>query len=133
MELNPNFKRLPSGWEKTLASEYLEGASDVEVRAKLRMTQGVWDSLYGDPVNTQFREVVDFGHILSKAWWMSKARKNLHDKTFNANLWLMVMKNQFGWSEKTTFTTKEVTELSDDELMERIKELNKKVDKAHKA
>lgn len=131
--MNPNLAKLPQGWEQIIAKEYTEGASDVEVRAKLRMTQGVWDSLYDDMVNTQFREIVDFGRVLSKAWWMSKARENLSSRNFNGNLWLMVMKNMFGWSEKTTISTKEPSDLSHDELMSRISEVQKKLEKAHKA
>lgn len=131
--MNPNLQKLPKGWEKLLADEYQVGASDTEVRAKLRMTQGVWDSLYNDSVDTQFREIVDFGHTLGKAWWLTTARHSLFRKDFNTPLWLGVMRNQYGWSEKPTITTQVPSDLSDDELRERIKSINAKLSKADKA
>ena len=36
-------KTLPNGWEKTAFALYLEGASDVEIRAELDISQGLWD------------------------------------------------------------------------------------------
>lgn len=131
--MNPNLTKLPKGWEGILADEYLSGASDVEVRARLRMTPALWDSLMSDPTSSDFKATVDFGRMLSKAWWMSKARKNLDNKAFNANLWFMVMKNQFGWSEKTMTTTKEAVDLSADELDERVTAALAKWKKAVKA
>ena len=97
------------------------------------MTPALWDSLMSDPTSSDFKATVDFGRMLSKAWWMSKARKNLDNKAFNANLWFMVMKNQFGWSEKTMTTTKEAVDLSADELDERVTAALAKWKKAVKA
>lgn len=114
--MNSNFGKLPKGWEETVAKAYAEGYSDTEVKALLRMTNGIWDSLYNDPVESSFRQIVEFGRTLSKAWWIGKARKNIENRQFNAALWYMVMKNQFGWSDKTTTTVKEGPELSADDL-----------------
>ena len=127
--MNLNYEKLPKDWQKILANKYLEGASDVEVRAELRMTDGVWDSLYGDPTSSEFREIVDFGHTLAKAWWLAKARTNLTNRNFNTALFTAVMKNQYGWSDKSTLVTKTAADLSDDELNERIKEVYKKLGK----
>lgn len=125
--------RLPSGWAKVVSVAYLEGASDVEVRAELRITKKLWDHLYHDPVSSEFKEIVDFGRMLSKAWWMSQARMNLKERSFNANLWHTYMKNMHGWSEKTTVTTKEASDLSGDQLDERIAEAFKKFAKVVKS
>ena len=133
MPAKTGLERLPKSWAGIVAGEYLDGASDVEVRAKLRMTRKLWDTLYNDPETTEFREVVDFGRMLSHAWWVGKARENLHTKTFNANLWLSYMKNQFGWSEKSTTTTKTSDMMTNDELDSRIKEVVEKYKKVVKS
>ena len=131
--MNPNLKKLPKGWEKILAEEYSNGASDVEVNASLKMTTGLWDILYNDATESEFKQVVDFGRMLAKAWWMRQARENLKSRTFNANLWDKMMTNMYGFSSKTTVQTKEVQEMSGDELDQRIREATKKFAKAHKA
>lgn len=117
---NPNLAKLPQGWEKILAEEYTVGASDVEVMARLRMTVGMFDELYSDPTSSHFKQVVDFGRMLSKAWWYRQGRVNLTKREFNGNLWYQIMKNRYGWSEKTTTTTKEAEEMSSEELEKRI-------------
>lgn len=124
--------RLPSGWAKTVSTAYLNGASDVEVRAELRVTKKLWDHLYNDPISSEFKEIVDFGRMLSKAWWMAQARTNLKDRQFNANLWHTYMKNMFGWSDKTEITTKDSESLTSDELDQRIDQAMKKFAKVVK-
>lgn len=124
--------RLPNGWEHTISQEYLSGASDVEIRAKLRITKKFWDILMSDPETIEFREIVDFGRMLSKAWWMGQARENLNERTFNSTLWYTYMKNMFGWSERTTTTTKTAEDMTGDELDARIEEALKKFRKVHK-
>jgi hypothetical protein len=131
--MNKNYEKLPKGWETIVSKEYESGASDVEVKASLRMTSGVFDSLYNDPVTTNFRQIVDFGRMLAKAWWMRQARVGLRDKTLNANLWYMVMKNQYGYSDKTTVSTKDAVDLSDDELNDKLVQAVAKFTKTHKA
>lgn len=131
--MNPNYSKLPENWARIIGEQYEKGASDVEVRAVLRMTNGMWDSLYNDAVDGSFKEVVDFGRMLSKAWWQTQARSNLQNRQFNANLWFMVMKNQFGWSDKTTVATKDTSSFTEDELNEKLKAALAKFDKTHKA
>jgi hypothetical protein len=115
-----NIKYLPDGWEEIVGREYKEGASDVEVRAKLHMTESLWLSLYNDPESSAFREVVDVGRMLAKGWWLEVGRKALRDRAFNAALWHMNMKNRYGWSDKTEIHTKDAHELSSDELDEAV-------------
>jgi len=131
--VNSNYEKLPKGWEAVVSKEYESGASDVEVKAKLRMTTGVFDSLYNDPVTTNFSQIVDFGRMLAKAWWQHEARSNLKNRQFNANLWYMVMKNQYGYSDKTTVSTKDANDLTDDELNEQLRAQVAKFNKTHKA
>ena len=130
--MNTNLAKLPPDWAKTLSSLYEVGAADVEVRAALRMTKGLWDSLMQDATDSDFRSIVEFGRMLSHAWWLTQGRINLNKRTFNANLWFMIMKNQHGYSDKTTTTTKEAADMSSDELDQRVEEAMKKYNKVVK-
>lgn len=116
-----NTKHLPEGWETIIGTEYMEGASDTEVRAKLRITESLWQSLYNDPQASAFREIVDVGRMLAKGWWLRAGRKALRDKAFNANLWHMNMKNRYSWSDKTEVSTRIAEDMSADELDEAVK------------
>lgn len=86
---------------KDVSDAYEKGASDPEVMKILRITQSKFDDLYSDSSQDGFRRMIDVGRMMSKAFWFELARKNLHDKTFNTALWLFVMKNRFGWAEKS--------------------------------
>jgi hypothetical protein len=121
-----NTKNLPTGWQKIVGTEYKEGASDTEVRAKLRITESLWQSLYNDPQGSAFREIVDIGRMLAKGWWMREGRKALRDKGFNQALWYMNMKNRYSWSEKTETSTRVGQDMSSDELDEAVKAAVKK-------
>ena len=116
-----SIKVLPKGWEQVVATEFKEGASDTEVRAKLRITLSLWQSLYNDPQASSFREVVDIGRMLAKGWWLEQGRKALRDRAFNANLWHMNMKNRYSWSDKTEVSTRIAEDMSSDELDEAVK------------
>ena len=109
-------KNLPKGWAETLAEMYSEGASDTEIRAELKITKSLWDSMYTDAMSSMFQEVVDFGRMLSNAWWLKHGRKQLFNKQFNSPLWLMNMKNRFGWSDRTESQTKSVVGMDSEEL-----------------
>lgn len=85
-------------WLKIVTEAYQEGYSDVEVCRELRITLKQFSKLYTD--NDKFAELIDFGRMLSHAWWMEKARRNLNDRAFNTSLYVMVMKNRYGWAEK---------------------------------
>lgn len=123
---NPLLAKLPEDWQKTVMAEYRAGASDYEVMATLNMTKGLFDKLYNDPTTGVFKEVVDFGRLMRKAWWYRQGREGLTSRQFNGNLWYTYMKNCFGWSEKTTTTTKEAEDLTEEELNQRIEEALKK-------
>jgi len=132
MTVGPLLTKLPKNWEEVLTSEYMSGASDYEVMATLRMTKGLFDKLYSDPTTGIFKELVDFGRLMAKAWWYRQGREGLTTRNFNGNLWYNVMKNRFGWSEKTTTSTKESEDLTAEELDARIDEALKKFRKVVK-
>ena len=93
---------------------------------ELALSPGSWEVLYNDVLESDFRELVDFGRLLSHAWWESQGRINLRNKQFNAALWTINMKNRFGWSEKTeqSMTNLDYGNMDSDTLLKEIKELN---------
>jgi hypothetical protein len=126
--------KLPQGWPEKMATMYAVGASDVEIRADLKITTAMWDRLYDNIEESAFREVVDFGRMLSQAWWMTQGRINLDSRAFNANLWLMNMKNRFGWSEKTEIReTKDIQGMDTDRLDTYIRKALAKAGKSIKS
>lgn len=121
---------LGGDWKEVVIREYSEGASDSEVRAELSVTYKLWQDLLLD--DTDFREVVTLGRMLSKAWWLKEGRKNLYNKGFHAFLWYKNMQNRFGWSERQTTNVDDMDsspedmddEAIDDKLNEMLKSMN---------
>jgi len=102
---------LPDGWQDLLLELYIEGASDVEVKAEVYNMRGsfsndLWDRWIND--EAQFSETIKTGKLLSEAWWHKSGRKNLSNKEFNFTGWYMNMKNRFGWKDNSSIdhTTK---------------------------
>lgn len=122
-------QKLPTDWAEVVSSGYLKGMADVEIRRELKITKGLWDALYNDVESHSFREIVNIGREYAQAWWLTKGREALHDKSFNANLWHMNMKNRYGWSDKTTIETKDVAEMSRDELLASLEKLGPRLKK----
>lgn len=78
---------------------YEGGYSDVEICRILKITQKKFDLMYND--NPSFREMVDIGRAMSKAWWYAKGRENIDNTKFNTTLWAFNMKNRYAWADKT--------------------------------
>jgi hypothetical protein len=115
-------------WRKTLVDLYDQGASDVEVMRALRLSPSAFEALAKDQLESDFGELVAFGHTLSKAWWMQQGRTNLHTKGFQTSLYTINMKNRFGWSEKQEISQGEAefSNMSDEDLQKKIETLRKK-------
>lgn len=92
---------------------YTKGASDVEMCRILKMRPSDFEAKYNS--DKHFRELIDIGRMMRKAYWMDIGRQNLFNPKFNRNLWLDFMKNEFGWAEKSEVKTTE-REKSMDEL-----------------
>lgn len=88
-----------SNWVETMMKVYQEGGSDVEVCKELRCSLRKYNELCTS--NQKFSELVEYGRLMSQAWWMEQARKALMNRQFNTTLWAFVMKNRFGWADKT--------------------------------
>lgn len=109
-----------STWGEVLTREYSEGADDIEVMAALCINRKTFDHRYNtEPV---FRELVDIGRLRSAAWWRNVARKNLLNRNLNTPAWSFVMKNRFGWTEKSEAVNIEAPskQYTDDELRQQI-------------
>jgi hypothetical protein len=115
-------KKVPE-WVSQVRELYANGASDIEVCRELKITQRKFDSLYDDPDNIGFRELVDYGRTMAKAFWYEQARKALRDKSFNSTVWMFVMKNRYGWAEKSESLERSdipANQLSLEEMQQRL-------------
>lgn len=89
---------LPKNWKEKIMGLKKEGASDVEVRAELGISQDLWDRFKKEI--EEFSLTIKKGDDLCEAWWEKKGRTNLENRQFNAVLWYMNMKNRFGWKDR---------------------------------
>lgn len=96
-------KDLPGGWQDTIMSLMEEGASKVEVKANLRISNDLFDRLIKE--EPLFSETVKRGEQLSQAWWERQGRVNLKNREFSPVLWYMNMKNRFGWRDKSEISS----------------------------
>lgn len=98
-------------WYNDILDLYMEGGSDVEVRALMIQKMGresfsfdLWDRWLKE--EQEFSETVKMGRTLSEAWWVKQGRKyltaNSMPETIKMNYtgWYMNMKNRFKWSDK---------------------------------
>lgn len=97
---------------------YEAGANDIEIMEIMKLTPGKFREVYEN--NPNFRDAVDLGRVMSQAWWLKTGRKNLSNKTFNTSLWAFNMKNRFGWAEKTDNTNQDTTELTTEQMADKL-------------
>lgn len=107
-----------TNWAEVIQEEYSSGASDAEVAAVLRLTEASFEKNYREiPL---FKQLVDLGRQLSKAWWYKQGRTNLSNKMFNTALWNFNMKNRHGWAEKSETLVEDKKEESLEEMQAKI-------------
>ncbi len=116
-------------WRKTVLSLYVQGVSDKEIMRELKLSKGSWDTLYENILDSDFQELVDFGRLMAQAWWESQGRIHLRSKGFNTGLYSFMMKNRFGWSERTAeiVTSLDYENKDSEALLKEITDLNKKM------
>ncbi len=115
---------LPKNWVITIAEQYAIGASDEEVCASLKISMTRFKSYYSADPN--FRQAVDDGRGVAKAWWLAEGRKNLHNKQFNYTGWFQNMKNRYGWADKSEVTdpsARPIEQQSDEDLQKNVEKL----------
>lgn len=106
-------------WAKDILSWYQEGMFDVEVAAKLEIP--IKEFYRQMQESAAFGRLVEYGRTLCEAYWVSKARTNLNNKSFNTTPWMFVMKNQFNWADKTEQVSEgSASTMNLDELRQRI-------------
>lgn len=114
-------------WVAKSQKAYEEGASDVEVCAIIGITETKFHELYQK--HTAFKNLVDIGRMRSKAWWYQQVRLGLKGQ-FNTPAWVAVMRNRFGWTDKSENHQAVPTEnLSYEDILKRIRQLTKEVEK----
>lgn len=116
-------------WKEIIEKEMTEGASITEISASLGIHR---DTLYQMIKKfPEFREAIEYGKMLSEAWWLRQGRINLQTRGFNAVLWIMNMKGRFGWRDSPDASTKinifNITNESERAIVDRysVKELEK--------
>jgi hypothetical protein len=93
-------ERAEPEWRKLLLGLYDQGAADPEVMRALSLSPRSWELLI-DSEDTEFGSMVEFGQLLSQAWWLTQGRINLTTRNFNTSLYSFQMKNRFEWTDKT--------------------------------
>lgn len=109
-------------WAVKMVNLYKSGASDVEVCKDLGISYNDFnDRKKQDSI---FSSIVDYGRLAAKAWWMELGRKGATgEKNFNYNAWYAVMKNRFGWSDRSEIvegSEKNIDQQSKDELISQL-------------
>lgn len=77
-----------------------------------------------------FAELVEYGRLASKAWWMEVGRKYVRQgapaQAFN--FWYANMKNRFGWSDKSEANEQMKAEgMSNDEIIAKIARIKQQI------
>lgn len=120
-----------TAWAKEMIDLYEAGASDVEVASALRLTEKEFDKRYKD--DDLFQRLVQIGRLHAKAFWYKQSRLGLRDRSFNGALYIKIMQNRYGWSDKSETTErKPADQMSEDELKTEIDGLMKKMAKKYK-
>ena len=99
--------KLPEDWKDQFLKLYDSGGSDWELMRIYGITPGAWKTMYNALGESEFHEVVEFGNVLAKAWWIELGRKNVYNKQFNTRLYDITMQNRFGWAQKAETTENE--------------------------
>lgn len=115
---------LPENWEEIVMLGSLAGKFEEQIKRDILIAGGenlksmnmLWAKL--KEREPDFREAVKKGELLRKAWWLDKAQKGINTTFFNTALWFIVMKNCFGWKDKT-----EIDHGLNDDLLEKYKDM----------
>jgi hypothetical protein len=125
-------ERAEPEWRKLLLGLYDQGAADPEVMRALSLSPRSWELLI-DSEDTEFGSMVEFGQLLSQAWWLTQGRINLTTRNFNTSLYSFQMKNRFEWTDKTEQSIKGLDYKNTDnkDLAKEVDELLAALNEAH--
>jgi hypothetical protein len=98
----------------------------------LSLSPRSWELLI-DSEDTEFGSMVEFGQLLSQAWWLTQGRINLTTRNFNTSLYSFQMKNRFEWTDKTEQSIKGLDYKNTDnkDLAKEVDELLAALNEAH--
>lgn len=128
----------PSNAEKRQVSEkqteiqrlvelYENGASDVEVCADLKYPWREFEKRLNN--DDAFKQLVEYGRLAAKAWFLRQGRLGVKDKSMNFPVWFAMMKNRYGWSDKVDMNnteSKPMDQMSNEELEQAMTDRLKK-------
>lgn len=119
---------LPPNWKDLMIDCGQEGGSAVEARCLLGIGESAWETLLED--SEEFRGTEKQRQALCEVWWERRGRKMAEGDDGNATVWIFNMKNRFGWRDKQEIDHRtpdgiqlQTTELTDEEMTERLKQL----------
>jgi len=121
--------KLPEDWTQLFLEMYNQGCSDVEIMKEFGITPRAWKLMLMALGESEFHEVIDFGHALAQAWWEHMGRTNLKTRGFNVRLYDINMQNRFGWAQKAELneSDSQIGAADDKALDRRLSELRKQV------
>ena len=100
---------LRPGYQREVLEQYALGCTDSEICAMLQIAMRQFNKHYDN--DDTFKEVVDYGRTLSKAFWDKLGRTKVDDKNFNTALYVAWRKNYHGWADKVQNETR-ISELN---------------------
>ncbi len=98
---------LPSNWKAMVIELSLQGKFEEQIRTAICLSAGkhpesidtLWSKL--KEREDEFQEVLKKATTFRKAWWLDAGQKGIKTTFFNTGAWFIVMKNCFGWRDKT--------------------------------
>ena len=88
---------------------YEAGGSDEEVCKVLRILPKEFAKKY--KADGDFAQLVDYGRLAAKAWWLSVGRKAVTDKNgYNFSFWSTNMEHRFDWRKSSNVNVSEQRE-----------------------
>ena len=120
--------KLPDQWQTSFLEMYDVGCGDAEVMREFGIAPKAWNIMLNSLGESEFSEVVEFGHVLARAWWEQQGRTNLNKRGFNVRLFDINMQNRWGWARKAELETETQIVAADDNALDaRLEELRNKV------
>tara|TARA_R110001632_G_scaffold24289_4_gene67980 strand:- start:4041 stop:4451 length:411 start_codon:yes stop_codon:yes gene_type:complete len=96
------------GWAKDILDLYVDGASDVEIKALIWTKKGAFSNQLWNrwmEEEEEFSQTIKMGRTFAKAWWEKKGRSGVDSQEINSTMWYMNMKNRYGWRDKQDITS----------------------------
>lgn len=123
-------KRLSAGWKEKMLDLARGGASDVELRAELGISEDLWYRWIEE--EPEFSVTIKSCKVLCQVWWEKTGRKMASgSESGNATVWIFNMKNRFNWRDKQDVEHSghiDFSNMTEDEIERRIATLASRKD-----